>query len=123
MQQNGHNGTGVASLSDDLIAKARAIASRSDELLELLEDARQRLLDSDEGPEASTDRKPAPKRRFKAQAESKPMAAPKPRTRSGQELSEGLGSSPPRWRRPAPTGGRSPSNCARTSGSRILSGS
>src|SRR4051794_31191811 len=44
MSANG-NGNAVATLSDDLIAKARALASRSDELLELLEDARRRLVD------------------------------------------------------------------------------
>lgn len=90
MKQNGHNGSGVANLSDDLIAKARAIASRSDELLELLEDARQRLLESDEGRDAPKDPKPAPRRRVKPQAESKPKAAPKPRARPDNELSEGL---------------------------------
>ena len=41
---NGH-GTAVANLSDDLIARAKAIASRSDDLLEMLDDARQRLVD------------------------------------------------------------------------------
>ena len=92
MKQNGHNGSGVAGLSDDLIAKARAIASRSDELLELLEDARQRLLDSDQERDASKEPEPAPKRRFKPQAESKPKPTPKPRARAraGSELSEGL---------------------------------
>lgn len=90
MKQNGQNGTGVANLSDDLIAKARAIARRSDELLELLEDARQRLLDSDKERESPKGRKPAPSRRFKPQAESKAKAAPEARTGADGELSEGL---------------------------------
>jgi hypothetical protein len=40
------NGNSVGSITDDLIEKAKAIANRSDELLHLLEDARQKLLDS-----------------------------------------------------------------------------
>ena len=89
MTENG-NGKAVANLSDDLIAKARAIASRSDELLELLEDARQRLLESDGKREAAKSVRPAPKRRFKPKSESKPKAAPKTGARSPNELSEGL---------------------------------
>jgi hypothetical protein len=53
MNGNGNgngNGDAVATLSDDLVAKARKIASRSDELLELLEDARLRLVDPDRKP-------------------------------------------------------------------------
>jgi hypothetical protein len=81
MKGNG-NGNGAATLSDDLITRARAIASRSDELLQLLEDARQRLVDPGE--------KPAPKRRF----ESKPADAPKrqaaPKAPKKEGISEGL---------------------------------
>ena len=61
MSTNG-NGNAVASLSDDLIARAQAIASRSDELLHLLEDARGRLLDIGE--------KPAPQRKLKPEPAS-----------------------------------------------------
>jgi hypothetical protein len=76
MSENG-NGNAVATLSDDLIARAKAIASRSDELLQLLEDARQRLVE----PET----KPAAKRRFKTEP------APQPSRKSGKgEVSEGL---------------------------------
>jgi hypothetical protein len=67
--ENG-NGT-AANLSDDLIAKARAIASRSDELLKLLDDARQRLLDSGGGREPANGRTPAP---IQAGSESEPSA-------------------------------------------------
>ncbi len=87
MSANGNgngNGNGVATLSDDLIKRARAIASRSDELLQLLEDARQRLLE----PES----KPAPKRRFKP--DPKPKAGrPKAATRASSSdggVPEGL---------------------------------
>jgi hypothetical protein len=62
MSANG-NGNAVATLSDDLIARAQAIATRSDELLHLLEDARQRLLDPGEKPPA--------RRRYKAESASK----------------------------------------------------
>jgi hypothetical protein len=83
------NGKVAAALSDDLIARAKAIASRSDELLHLLEDARLRLLDPDE--------KQAKQRRFKP--ESAPKSAPKtnskPATRTKRSakdsgISEGL---------------------------------
>ena len=83
------NGKATAALSDDLIARAKAIASRSDELLHLLEDARLRLLDPDE--------KQAKQRRFKP--ESAPKSAPKtnskPATRTKRSakdsgISEGL---------------------------------
>jgi hypothetical protein len=87
MTENG-NGKAVAQLSDDLIAKARAIASRSDELLELLEDARQRLLDSEPGKEKV--RRSAPKRRFKPGTDPKPKAAPKAKAKSENEISDGL---------------------------------
>jgi hypothetical protein len=76
MSTNG-NGNAVATLSDDLIARAKAIASRSDELLQLLEDARQRLAEPGEGP--------APKRRLR----SEPAARPTKRSSKG-EVSEGL---------------------------------
>ncbi len=76
MTQNGH-GRPESHLSDDLIAKARAIASRSDELIELLEDARQRLLESD--PEAAGDSKPTA---------SKGTSTTK--AKSENELSDGL---------------------------------
>jgi len=94
--QNGQ-GKAVAKLSDDLIAKARAVARRSDELLELLEDARQRLLDSEREGQAATPGEPqAPKRRFKP--DSKPKIEPKAKTKAAtrttgkpkDELSEGL---------------------------------
>jgi hypothetical protein len=45
------NGNSVGSITDDLIERAKAIANRSDELLHLLEDARQKLLDSGREPE------------------------------------------------------------------------
>jgi hypothetical protein len=72
------NGNTVATLSDDLIARARAIASRSDELLHLLEDARLRLLEPADGrtSQRRAAPEPAPKRR-------------KTSSRSG-EVSEGL---------------------------------
>ena len=89
MSQNG-NGKAVAHLSDDLIAKARAIASRSDELLELLEDARQRLLKSDARTEPGKAGRPSPKRRFKPSSDEKPKAAEKTKTKPQEELSEGL---------------------------------
>jgi hypothetical protein len=80
MSGNG-NGNAAASLSDDLITRARAIAARSDELLHLLEDARLRLLDPDTKPPAQ--------RRFKPQ----PATKSPPRKRSSSkkgEVSEGL---------------------------------
>jgi hypothetical protein len=91
VSENG-NGKAVANLSDELVAKARAIASRSDELLDLLEDARQRLLDSDADGGASKARPPAPKRRFKPKSESKPKpkATAKSSGKPSGELSEGL---------------------------------
>ncbi len=91
MTENGH-GRVTANLSDDLIVKARAIASRSDELIELLEDARQRLLESDTEREAAEGRRPAPKRRFKATSDSKPMPASKAKvkTKTENELPDGL---------------------------------
>jgi hypothetical protein len=67
----------AAALSDELIAKARVIASRSDELLKLLEDARQRLVD----PTGKVE----PKQRSKAE--------PEPATKKGSGtggVSEGL---------------------------------
>jgi hypothetical protein len=76
MSGNG-NGNAVATLSDDLIARAKAIASRSDELLHLLEDARQRLLDPGEKPTRQQGRKP------------QPVPKPKGASESG-EVSEGL---------------------------------
>ena len=81
MTGNG-NGKAAASLSDDLIARARAIAARSDELLHLLEDARLRLLDPDV--------KPPPQRRFKPEPAAKP--APRRRASSSKkgDVSEGL---------------------------------
>jgi hypothetical protein len=82
MSTNG-NGNSVTNLSDDLVAKARAIASRSDELLQLLEDARKRLLDADRETKARA-RKPAPRRRFKPEA-----AAPKKQPEK-ETVSEGL---------------------------------
>jgi hypothetical protein len=70
MTGNG-NGNGVASLSDDLIARARLIASRSDELLQLLEDARQRLLDPADKPAPSRPFQPGPADRPKRKASPK----------------------------------------------------
>jgi hypothetical protein len=72
--ENG-NGNGVATLSDDLIARAKAIASRSDELLHLLEDARMRLVE-----------KPATQRRLK----TKPAARPKKGSAGKAGIPEGL---------------------------------
>jgi hypothetical protein len=80
MTGNG-NGKAAASLSDDLIARARAIADRSDELLHLLEDARLRLLDPDV--------KPSRQRRFKPEPASKPSSRKRSSSKSG-EISEGL---------------------------------
>lgn len=68
MSTNG-NGNAVASLSDDLIARAQAIASRSDELLHLLEDARGRLLDIGEKP-APQRKSPEPARQRKGSTSS-----------------------------------------------------
>jgi hypothetical protein len=87
--QNGHHKS-APELSDDLIAKARAIASRSDELLELLEDARQRLLEADSKGAVADRGRPGTKRRFESKSESKPKAAPEATAKSEQELSEGL---------------------------------
>jgi hypothetical protein len=71
------NGDAVASLSDDLIARAQAIASRSDELLHLLEDAQQRLVDSGE--------------KAPAQRRIRSGAAPKARKPSRKDgISDGL---------------------------------
>jgi hypothetical protein len=42
------NGDAVATLSGELIAKAQAVASRSDELIHVLDDAQQQLADSGE---------------------------------------------------------------------------
>ncbi len=98
MTQNGH-GKAEGQLSDDLIEKARAIASRSDELIEILEDARQRLLESDPEREVAKGRKSGPKRRFKpapdarAPGDSKSAAskgASKAQVKSEAELSDGL---------------------------------
>jgi hypothetical protein len=77
MSSSNGNGNAVAHLSDDLIARAKAIASRSDELLQLLEDARQRLVEPEE--------KLAPKRRFKSEPASQPS-----RKSSKGGVSEGL---------------------------------
>jgi hypothetical protein len=71
------NGDAVATLSDDLIARAQAIASRSDELLHLLEDAQQRLVDSGEKAPAQ--------RRIRSGSASK---AKKPSRKDG--ISDGL---------------------------------
>jgi hypothetical protein len=85
MSGNGNgNGNAVTNLSDDLIAKARAIANRSDELLELLEDARTRLLESDRSTSAKG-RKPAPGRRFKPEPEARPKKGA-----GTDDVSEGL---------------------------------
>jgi ParB-like chromosome segregation protein Spo0J len=89
VSENGHP-DGVAQLSDDLIAKARAIASRSDELLEMLEDARQRLLQSDPERETTNGRRPGPTRKFKPTGEPTPKLAPEDMGRSESELSDGL---------------------------------
>jgi hypothetical protein len=62
------NGNGAAALSDDLIARAKAIATRSDELLSLLEDAQNRLVDPADQP--ATQRRVDPARRSKASAKS-----------------------------------------------------
>jgi hypothetical protein len=69
----------AAALSDELVAKARVIANRSDELLDLLEDARQRLLERD--------RQPEPKKHFKAVPDLEP-ANEKPAGK--EDVSEGL---------------------------------
>jgi hypothetical protein len=83
MTANG-NGNSVGTVTDDLIAKARAIANRSDELLHLLEDARQKLLNGG--------RKPEQERRFKPaepiSIESTPEAPPK--VPAPPEISDGL---------------------------------
>jgi hypothetical protein len=88
VSENGHP-DGVAQLSDDLIAKARAIAGRSDELLEMLEDARQRLVRSDER-ETTNGQRPGPTRKFKPTGEPAPKLAPEDKGRSESELSDGL---------------------------------
>jgi hypothetical protein len=82
MSTNG-NGRSTTNLSDDLVAKARAIASRSDELLQLLEDARKRLLDADRETKTQ-EQKQAPKRRFK------PKASPASKKSEQDTVSEGL---------------------------------
>lgn len=69
MSGNG-NGNAAAALSDDLIARAKAIASRSDELLHLLEDARQRLVEPAEKPATQRKFKSEPARRSKASTKS-----------------------------------------------------
>jgi hypothetical protein len=71
------NGNAAATLSDDLVARAKAIASRSDELLNLLEDARLRLVDAGE--------KPATQRRFKSKPSPK-KGAGKPGIPEGLRL-------------------------------------
>jgi hypothetical protein len=81
MKGNG-NGNGAATLSDDLITRARAIASRSDELLQLLEDARQRLVDTGE--------KTAPKRRFEPKAADAPKRHRTSKAPKKEGISEGL---------------------------------
>lgn len=69
MTVNGNgNGNGAAALSDDLVARAKAIATRSDELLHLLEDAQTRLVDPADKP--ATQRKVEPTRRSKASEKS-----------------------------------------------------
>ena len=69
MTGNGNdNGNGAAALSDDLIARAKAIATRSDELLSLLEDAQNRLVDPVDKP--ATQRRVEPTRRSKASSKS-----------------------------------------------------
>jgi hypothetical protein len=62
------NGNAVATLSDELIARAKAIANRSDELLHLLEDARQRLLDPAEKAASQRRLKPEPARKPRVSA-------------------------------------------------------
>jgi hypothetical protein len=64
-------------LSDDLVAKARAIASRSDELLQLLEDARQKLVDSG-GQSETTGQQATPQRRFRADSAPPEIKEPAP---------------------------------------------
>jgi len=84
---SGDRDTG-ATLSDELIAKARAIAHRSDELLELLEAARQRLGEPDGQPEPKKRVKAAePKKQAKAAPQSKPAAEQPSGT---EDVSEGL---------------------------------
>jgi hypothetical protein len=84
MSGNGNGNAVATTLSDDLVAKARAIASRSDELLELLEDARQKLVDSG-GRGATRSQKATPQRRFKSES-----APAKKKTRDSEGVSEGL---------------------------------
>lgn len=71
MSGNG-NGKAVATLSDDLIARAQAIASRSDELLHLLEDARLRLVDAGEKPATQRRLRSKPSRQVKKGSAGKP---------------------------------------------------
>ena len=69
MTRNGNgDGNGAAALSDDLIARAKAIATRSDELLNLLEDAQNRLVDPADQP--ATQQRVDPARRSKASSKS-----------------------------------------------------
>ena len=90
MTQNGNGKAVTTQLSDDLIARAQAVARRSDELLELLEDARQRLVESDGDGEVASGRRAAPKRTFKPANDSKPRDVPTSEAKSDYEMSEGL---------------------------------
>jgi hypothetical protein len=65
MNRNG-NGNAAATLSDDLVARAQAIASRSDELLDLLDDARQRLVEPPGKPATQRGVKSDPARRTRS---------------------------------------------------------
>jgi hypothetical protein len=73
MSGNGNgNGNAVATLSDDLVAKARAIASRSDDLLELLDDARLRLLDPGRKRQARPEPAPTPEPELPSEVAAEP---------------------------------------------------
>jgi hypothetical protein len=88
MSGNGNgngNGNAVATLSDDLVAKARAIASRSDDLLELLDDARLRLLD----PDRKRPTRPEPERTPEPELPPAEVVEPEP-AREGSDVSDGL---------------------------------
>lgn len=83
MSRNGTgNGDGpaAATISDDLIAKARAIAGRSDELLHLLEDARQKLV--------GLGRDAVPDGRF--QRDGTPEQKPVSKQPAEEQISDGL---------------------------------
>jgi hypothetical protein len=92
MSRNGNGNAVATNLSDDLVAKARAIASRSDELLELLEDARQKLVETGGRGSGRARKAAAPPRSVKTdkKADQTDHGPAKAKSTGSQGVPEGL---------------------------------